>query len=115
MFQPFRLIVNLVPRVVEEIMEETLQQAVMAKNFQSAPLSGRRQTHAAMFFVFHKRRLLRRELLQHSGYGGGADAEVLRERIAGDPLLFSAAELQDGFQIIIYGFRGVRSMYSRWH
>jgi hypothetical protein len=40
---------------------------------------------------------------------------VLRERIAGDPLLFSAAELQDGFQIIIYGFRGVRSMYSRWH
>jgi len=36
--EAFRLIVDLVPRVVEEIMEETLQQAVMAKNLQSAPL-----------------------------------------------------------------------------
>ena len=40
--KPFRLIVNLVPRVVEEIMQETLQQAVMAKNLQGAPLPGGR-------------------------------------------------------------------------
>ena len=63
MFQPFRLLVNLVPRVVEEIMEEALQQTMMAKNFQSSHLPGRRQTHAVMLFVLHEGRLLCRELL----------------------------------------------------
>jgi len=54
MFQPFRLIVNFVPRVVEEIMEEALQQAVVAKDLQSAHPAGCRQTHAVMLFVFYK-------------------------------------------------------------
>ena len=81
MFQPFRLFVNLVPRVVEEIMEETLQQTVVAKNLQGSHLAGRRQTHAVVLFVFHERRLLCRELLQHSSYGSGADTEMMgRER-----------------------------------
>ena len=111
MFQPFGLVVNLVPRVVEEIMEETLQQAVMAKNLQSAHLSGRCQTHAVVLFVFHERRLLRRELLEHSGDGSRTDTEMLGEGVAGHPFLFGAAQLQDGFQIVVYGFRVVRSMF----
>ena len=76
--QPFRLIVNLVPRVVEDIMEEALQQTVVAKNLQGAHLPRWRQTHAMMLFVFHERRLLRRQLLQHSRDGSRADAEMLR-------------------------------------
>jgi hypothetical protein len=37
------------------------------------------------------------------------------EGVAGHPLLFRAAQLQYGFQIVIYRFRGIRSMNSRWH
>ena len=113
--QPFRLIVNLVPRVVEEIMQETLQQAVVAKNLQSAHLPRGRQTHAVVLFVFHKRRLLRGELLQHSGDGSGADAKMPGEGVAGHPFLFGAAQLQDRFQIIVYRFRVVWPVSSRWH
>jgi hypothetical protein len=88
MFQPFRLIVNLVPRVVEEIMEETLQQTVVAKNLQSAHLPRCSQTRAVVLLVFHKRRLLCRELLEHSGDGSGTDAKMLSKGVAGHPFLF---------------------------
>jgi len=115
MFQPFCLIVNLVPRVVKEIMEETLQQAVMAKNFQSAHLSSRCQTHAAVLFVFHKWWLLCRELLEHTSNRSSTDTEMLGESVTGHLFLFGAAQFQYRFQIIVYRFRGVRSMDSRWH
>src|ERR1039458_4002925 len=56
MLQPLRLVVNLVPRVVEEIMEEALQQTMVPKNLQSSHLAGRGQTRAVMLFVFHEGR-----------------------------------------------------------
>ena len=115
MLQPFRLIVNLVLRVVEEIMEETLQQAVMAKNLKRAYLPGRSQTHAVVLLVFHKRRLLCRELLQHSSHGGSTDTEMMGEGVAGHSFLFRAAQLQYSFQIVVYRFCGVGPVYSRWH
>ncbi len=115
MFQPFRLIVNFVPGIVEEIMEKTLQQAVMAKNLQSAHPPGCRQTHAAVLFVFHKWRFLGRELLEHSRYGCGTDAEMPGERVAGHAFFFRPGQFQDGFQIIVYRFRSVRPMFSRLH
>jgi len=102
MFQPFCLIVNFIPRIIQEIMEETLQQAVMAKNLQRAHLPGRCQAHAVVLFVFYERRLLCRQFLEHSGYGGRADAEMPGQGIAGHPLPFRAAQLQDGFQIVVY-------------
>ena len=115
MLQTLRLIVNLVPRVVEEIMEEALQQTMVAKNLQSSHLAGRRQTRAVMLFVFHEGRLLCRELLQHSSYGSRPDTEMMSQGVARHPFLFSAAQLEDGFQIIVYGFRGVRRASSRYH
>jgi hypothetical protein len=69
-------------------MEETLQQAVMAQNLQGAHLPSRRQPRAPVLFVFHKRGLLRRELLEHSSYGRRTDIEMLGQRVAGDTLLF---------------------------
>lgn len=94
MFQPFRLIVNFVPGVIEEIMEEALQQTVVPKNLQGAHLSRCSQSCAVVFLIFHKRRLLRRELLEHSGDGSGTDTEMLREGVARYPFLFGAAQLQ---------------------
>ena len=115
MFQPFCLIVNLVPRVVEEVMEETLQQTMMAKNLQGSHPPGRRQAHAVMLFVPHKGWLLCSQLLEHSSYGSSTDTEMMREGVAGHPLLFRAAQLQYRFQVVVYRFRAVRSMGSRYH
>ena len=115
MFQSFGLVVNLVPRIVEEIMEETLQQTMVAKNLQSAHLPVCCQTHTVVLFVFHKRRLLCGEFLEHSGHGSSTHTEMLGERVTGHPLLFGAAQFQYRFQIVVYRFRSVRSVASRWH
>jgi hypothetical protein len=95
--EPFCLIVNLVPRVVEEIMEETLQQTVVTKNLQSARLPRCSQTHAVVLLVFHKRWLLCRELLEHSSDGSGTDTKMPGKGVAGHPFLFGAAQLQYRF------------------
>ena len=49
--EAFRLFVNLVPRIVEEIMEEPLDQAVMAKNLQSAHPPGCRNAPRGAFRI----------------------------------------------------------------
>ena len=96
-------------------MQVTLQQTVMAKDLQSAHLPGRRQTRSAMFFIFHKRGFLRRQLLKHAGHGSCADSEVLRDRTAGHPVVFRAALFQNGLQIVVDRLRGIGPMCSRYH
>ncbi len=110
MLQPLCLIVHLVPRVIEEIMEETLQQTVVAKNLQRAhpPVGG--QTRAVMLLIFHKRRLLCRELLEHSSDGGSTDTKVLSKGVAGYQVLRRATKLEYRFQIVVYRFRSVGSV-----
>ncbi len=115
MFQPFRFLVDLVPRIVQEIVEEALQQTMMAKNLQRAHLSRRRQKHAMMLLVFHKRGLLRRELLKHPGDGCRAHAKMKSQSVAGDTFFFDASDFVDSFEIIVYRFRSVRTVDSRYH
>src|SRR5580658_2959478 len=85
--QAFRLIVHLVPGVVEEIMQETLKQTMVAKNLQRAHFARRAQFYAMVFFVLNKRRLLRRKLLQHSGHGSRADTKMVSQGVARDAFL----------------------------
>lgn len=115
MFKPFRLIVNLVPRVVEEIMEEALQQTVVTKDLQSAHLPGCSQTRAVVLFVFHQGRLLGRELLEHSSDGGGTDTKMPGKDVAGGRFLLGAAQLENGLQIIVNRLGVIRARASRWH
>jgi hypothetical protein len=96
-------------------MEETLQQTVVTENLQSALLPGCSQTRAVVLLVFHKRWLLRRQLLEHSCDGSGTNAKMLSEGVAGHSLLFGPAQLQYRFQIVVYGFRGVSAVDSRYH
>src|SRR6202022_3536171 len=98
---------------VEEIVEETLQQTVVTENLQSAHLPRGSQTRAVMLLVFHKRWLLRRQLLEHSCDGSGTNAKMLREGVAGHSFLFSAAQLQYRFQIVVYRFGVIGTSRSR--
>jgi len=115
MFQSFGLVVNLVPGIVQELMKKTLQQTVVAKNLQSAHLPGCCQTRTMVLFVFHERRLLRSELLEHSRHGRSSDTEMLGESVTGYPFRFGTTQFQNRLQIVIYRFRGVRSVVSRRH
>ena len=115
MLKPFRLIVNLVPRVVEEIMEEALQQTVVTKDLQSAHLPRSSQTRAVVLFVFHQGRLLCRQLLEHSSDGSGTDTKMPGKGVAGRPFLRGAAELEYRLQIIVCRLRVVGSRFSRGH
>jgi hypothetical protein len=96
-------------------MEEAFEQTVVAKHFQGAHLAGSSQSHAVMLLVFHKRRLLRGELLKHSGNGSGADTEMLRQGAAGYLFLIGGSEFQDGFQVVVRGLCTVGSVRSRYH
>ena len=115
MLQPFRLVVDLIPGIIQKVMQETLQQTVVAQNFQGAHLSSGRQTHAVMLFILHMGRLLKRQLLEHSSNRSGTDAKTLGERVAGHARLLGAAQLQDRFQVIVDRLGAVGAMASRRH
>jgi len=97
MFQAFCLIVNLIPGVVEEIVEETFQQTVVSQNLKSAHLPRCSQLHAVVLLIFHKRRLSCRELLEHSSDGSSTDTKMVSKGVTGHPLRFWAAQLQYRF------------------
>ena len=85
MLEPFGFVVNLVPGVVEHIVQKALQQAMVAQHLQCALLTSPGQTRTVMFLVIHGRWLLRRQFLQHSRHGSGTNAQMLSECIAGYP------------------------------
>lgn len=114
-FEPFGFVVNFVPRISQHIVEESLQEPVVTKNFESPPVSRSRQENPMMFFIFDKERLLPRELLEHSGNGCRTDPETLGQRVAGHAFFFWSTQLQDGFQIIVDRFRVRWQMVSRRH
>ena len=76
-------------------MEKALQQTVVAQHLQSAHPSGGGEAYAVMLLIFHERRLLRRELLQHARNRCGPNVQLLRECSAGYALLFRAAQFQN--------------------
>src|ERR1700676_4866543 len=84
----------------------------MAKGLESSHLPCRRQTRAAVLFVFNEGRPLCRELLKHSRNGSLTHTKMISEGVAGPPFLFRAAQFQYGFQIIVDRF-GV--IAARWH
>jgi len=69
-FQTFRFVVHLIPGKLENIVEESFEQAMMALNLESPPLTQFREDDSMVFLVFHKRWPLPGELLEHSGNRG---------------------------------------------
>ena len=65
MLQTVGLFVHFVPRILQDIVQEKFQQAMVPHEFPTAPLARRRKAHSVMLLVDDQRWLLRRELLQH--------------------------------------------------
>ncbi len=58
MLQSFCLVVNLIPRIVQDFVKKTLQQAMVAQNLQRAFLAGRGQTRSTVLLVIYRGGLL---------------------------------------------------------
>ena len=65
-FQPFRLIVYLIPGILQNVMEKQFQQTMVPHQFPCPPLASRRQLDPSMFLIQNQRGSLHRQLLQHS-------------------------------------------------
>lgn len=70
MFQTLRFVVHFIPGKIENIVQESFEQAVVALNLQSPPLTQLCQDDSMVFLVFHKRWPIAGEFLEHSGNRG---------------------------------------------
>jgi hypothetical protein len=89
--EPLGLFVHLVPGILQNVVEEELQQAVVPHQFPRPPLARGGEPDAAVLLVLDHRGTLRRQALQHSGHRRGADAQPLREGVRRDTRIFSPA------------------------
>ena len=64
------LLVHLFHGVVEDLVEEGLDEAMMADDLERAPLAGRRELHAAVASRSRRGAVPRGELLEHVGDRG---------------------------------------------
>jgi len=97
-------LMDLVPRVVEDSVEEGLDEAMVANDLEGALFSGFGEPDAVVLLVDDHGWLRGGELLQHVGDGRGGDGEMGGDFGAGDLALFASAELEDGFEVVVYGF-----------
>jgi hypothetical protein len=103
-FEALCFLVNFVPGIVEDLVEEGLEEAMMADDLEGALLSGLRELDAVMLLVDDERWLLRGQLLQHVGDGGCSDRQMGCDFGAGNLAFRSSAQLKDCFEVVIDGF-----------
>ena len=112
MLQALRLLMDVLPGIIENVMKEAFEQPMMANNLQSTLFSARRKPYAVVLLVAHEGRALPSQLLQHSRYGSRAYSEALCKRIACYPIIFNAAQLENRLQIVVDGFTVFKSGFS---
>jgi len=105
MLQTLGLIVDLIPGVLEDVVQEQLQEAVMTHKLPSAAFPGRGQANSAMLLILNQRWTLAGQLLEHARDGGGAHSEPLGQGVAGDALLIRAPQAENGLEVIVDRFR----------
>ncbi len=70
MLQTFRFVMHFIPGKIEDIVQESFEQAMMALNLQSPSLTQFCEDDSVVFLVFNKRRPLAGKFLEHSGNRG---------------------------------------------
>ena len=66
-FEAFGLLMDFVPGIVENLMEEGFEEAVMADDLKGAPFSRLGELYSVVLLIDDERRFLQGELLQHVG------------------------------------------------
>ena len=104
------LLVHEVPRHVEHLHQQQLEQAVVAQRAQrhAPPLGG--QAHAAVALVLEQPELV--EPAQHPGDGAGREAEPLGQRVRGDRALEPGFERVHGLEVVLDGAGRRRSVHE---
>lgn len=98
------LLVDLVPGVVEDLVEEGFEEAMVADDLEGALAACAGELDAVVFAIENHGRLGGGELLEHVGGGGSADGELDGDLGAGDLAFFASAELEDGLEVVVYCF-----------
>jgi hypothetical protein len=99
--EQLRLLVDEVPRDVEHLDEQQLEQAVVAERAQrdAAALVG--EADAAVALVLEQAQLV--EAAQHARHRSGGDAEALGERVRGNRSLQPRLKRVDRLEVVLDG------------
>jgi hypothetical protein len=102
--EAFCFLVDLVPWIAEDLVEEGLDETMVADDFEGALATGLGEFDAMVFAVDHHGGLGGGEFLEHVGDGGAGDGEMVCDLGAGYLALFASAEFEDGLEVVVHGF-----------
>ena len=105
-FQPFCFLVHFVPGVLQNVVKKQFQQTMVPDQFPGPPFAGRSEPDTSVLFIQNQGRALRCELLKHSGHRRGTNSKPLGQSVRRDARILRPAQLQDGLEVVVYGFRG---------
>ncbi len=105
MLQALGLLMHLVPRIAEKLVQKSLEQPMVAQHLEGPHFSGIGQAYAVMLLIFHECGASRGKLLKHPRHRCRANSQMPGERIAGYPLFRRAAEFQNRLQVVIHRLR----------
>ena len=114
-FQPFCFLVHFVPGVLQNVVQKQFQQAVMPDQFPRPPFAGGSEPDTSVLFIQNQGRPLRRELLKHSGHRRSANCQPLGQSVGRDARILRAAQFQNGLEVVVDRFRGLRSDWFSCH
>jgi len=103
MLQALRFFMNLVPGIVEHVVQEAFEQPMVPNHLQRAPSAGWRKPYPVVFLITDEGGAPSRQLLQHPRYGSRTDPEPLCQRVAGHAAGLCAAQLENCLEIVVDG------------
>jgi hypothetical protein len=105
--------VHFVPGILQNVMQEEFQEAVMPHQFPRPPLPGGGEPDTPVLLIRNERGPLRCKPLKHSGHRGCPNFQPLRKSVRCGAQFLGAAQFQDGLQVIVNRFRcGLRDSLS---
>ena len=114
-FEPFCFLVHFVPGVLQNVVQKQFEQTMVPDQFPGPPFARRSEPNTSVFFIQNQGRALRRELLKHSGHRRGTNSKSLGQSVSGDARVLRASQFENGFKVVVNGFRACERDCSRRH
>lgn len=103
--QPFCLFMHLVPGVLQHVMQKQFQQTVVPDQLPRPAFAGRSEPDTVMFFIQNQGRMMRCELLKHSGHRRSTNSKPLGQGIRRYARVLRPAQLENGLKVVVNRFR----------